>query len=144
MIAMTTFEGWTLAAAIVGTLTAIVAAVIAWLVYRRKRERVKVEPDPLRVQQVHDFVRNNECLARHQESLNGLSDVRKDIKELREKNMKDVELAGFSRKAIYKEIKDTNEGTRSHIESVRVELSAQINNMPDRIIALLRNAGVIK
>ena len=73
-----------------------------------------------------------------------MSDVRKDIKELREKNMKDVELAGFSRKAIYKEIKDTNEGTRSHIESVRVELSAQINNMPDRIIALLRNAGVIK
>ena len=60
-----------------------------------------------------------------------------------DKRIADAKDGAQSRKGLYEEIKSTNDQTRGHIEDVRKELSDKIDAMPDRVIAILRNFGVI-
>jgi len=43
---------------------AVVSAIIMWLTYRRKRENVRIEPDPIRTRRVESNVKEPACLER--------------------------------------------------------------------------------
>ena len=129
---------------------AAVATIIGVFLKRRN----EIHPQPLEVKEAQKFVTREHCDQVHQMTGSQMLEVKASLGELRGKMERDKQEAGFSRKAIYAEIKSTNEGTRQHIEDVRKELSADINDVKDKlldkidgisdkVIATLRNAGAI-
>jgi hypothetical protein len=101
-----------------------------------KPEGRAISPQPLGVRIEHGLVTDAACKARHQT-------IEGELGSLRTIREEDTKAAGLSRKAIYEKIEEKDEAMRRHIESVRVELSEKIDGTPDRIIAILRNFGVI-
>lgn len=105
-------------------------------------------PQPFEVREYTGSATERDCKERHQNALTELAAVKEGIVEDREASL-------ASRNRIYDEIRKVQgnmenklESVRKelggHTESVRMELSEQIGNLPDRMFALLRNAGVIK
>lgn len=127
----------------VAVLASILGNWAQWQMSRRKHESRRIEPQPLEVKQVHEFVRKDECAALHEQNRKRVVELAEMLEAARRLVAAETEKAGFSRKAIYTEIKTTNDQTRNHIEEVRKELSEKIDGMPDRVIAILRNFGVI-
>ena len=126
----------------VAILASIFGNVGQWVALRKKREKTEIE-QPVDVHMVSGFVTKDECARLHAANSDHVREVAKKLEEAHRILAMAEEKAGYSRKAIYTEIKDTNEQTRAHIEHVRQELGEQIAGMPDRIIAILRNFGVI-
>lgn len=112
------------------------------------RHHAHAAPQPFEVKEYSGVATERECKERHQSALEELQAVKAGITEDRESSL-------ASRNRIYDEIRKVQgmmesklESVRKelggHTENVRVELSEQIGNLPDRMFALLRNAGVIK
>ena len=89
-------------------------------------------PDPLRVQKVDRIVSEKECIARHTEAARELHEVRQKFNQLEASREVQRQQASEDRKIIYR-----------HIDEVRRELSQKIDDMPDRVIATLKNTGAI-
>lgn len=102
-----------------------------------EKKTTEVSPQPLVVKAVGEFAQERDCVGRYNQ-------VEGQIAELRTKREEDLRAGSGSRRAIYEEIAKTTEQTRRHMESVRTELSEKIDNMPDRMIAILRNTGALK
>lgn len=127
------------------------AATIMGFIMKRK---VELHPQPVPTQEVEKPVTQAHCEQVHKIVGSQVQEVKVAVSELRSKMERDKQEAGFSRKAIYAEIKSTNDTTRQHIEDVRKELSADIKDVKDKlldkvdgisdkVIATLRNAGAI-
>jgi hypothetical protein len=101
-----------------------------------KPESRSISPQPLGVKLEPGLVTEAACKARHL-TLEG------QMSEMRQAREEDTRVAALSRKAIYERIEQKDEAMRLHIEDVRKELSEKIDGTPDRIIAILRNFGVI-
>lgn len=67
--------------------------------------------------------------------------IRSELKEDRSANERH---ASARSSAIYKKIDDMRAEITAHVESVRRELSGNQNDIPDRIVAMLKNTGAIK
>lgn len=101
-------------------------------------------PQPLQVEQAVKFVTKEQCEHLHQTQAATVQALKVELNELRQQRIQDAKDSSFSRKALYAEIKEANENATAHIEAVRKELSERIEAMPDRVVALLRNTGVIR
>lgn len=97
-------------------------------VARRKRERVTLD-QPLDVRLIKEFVKAEECLARHAESTSKISAVQLEVHDLRKERTEDARAAAMSRKGMY-----------DQINQVRRDLTEKIDNLPDRIVAQLLNS----
>ncbi len=98
------------------------------IVFGKKQETRSIEPQPLRVQLEQEFVRKDECLQRHGESLRSIEEIKADIAMIRGQREEELRLAAQSRKAIYE-----------RIEKVQTDLSREMKDMPTSIVAQLLN-----
>ncbi len=90
-------------------------------------------PQPFDVRMISAMATEKDCKERHEAA-------QREIAEMRNRRENDMTMGSLSRKAIYENIRDTNTKTLTQIESVRSELSSQMNEMPDRIVAQLLNS----
>jgi hypothetical protein len=108
-----------------GLLAAIVGNISMAIALRKRKETRRIEPQPFDVRVIDSMAREKDCLSRHDE-------IQREIVGMRNRRDQDMKDASLSRKAVYEQI-----------NKVRGELSDKIDTMPDRIIATLRNFGVI-
>jgi len=99
----------------------------AWDTLRGKRQ--EISPQPLRVTLEQEFVRKDDCLSRHGESLRNIEEIKLDLKTMREARMEESRQSAMSRKAVYE-----------RIERVQVDLSRKIEEMPGQIVTQLLNS----
>ncbi len=138
-------------------LAGIAANIVTIFVALRRQSR-RIEPQPLEVKYVTEFVRKEELASR-------ASAIEKQVEAMRIERMADNDNAVKSRKALYHEINSVEGALGSKIESVRKELSekietmnetvgeksenvrqelsAQIGGMPAQIITILKNTGAL-
>lgn len=138
------YQSWLVIAFLVSVFSNVVLAVTAIIALRKKTELEQ----PVRVELEREFAKEAVCHARHTEST-------QMIEGLRRERITDAKDAAFSRKGIYKQIEEVGgAGTRQiealrreltqHTEAVRKELADKIDDLPDRMIAMLRNTGAIR
>ncbi|MEI6565318.1 MAG: hypothetical protein WCR20_01470 [Verrucomicrobiota bacterium] len=122
-------------AAWLGCLAFVVAAVNGVM---RLVDRMKDKPSPgeVRAEASDKFVQKAQCEVLHR-------DFVARLQLLEAQRVSDGREASGQRARLYDQIKVTNDQTREHIEAVRQELSDKIDQMPDRVIAMLRNFGAI-
>lgn len=108
------------------TLASIAGNVAMVLALRHsKRETRRIEPQPFDVRLISELAREHECVKRSEV-------LQKQIDDLWVQRKEDDRTASIHRKSIYDEI-----------GKVRDSLSAKIDDMPARLVALLRNTGAI-
>ena len=89
-------------------------------------------PQPLRTLKEEKFVTTSQCLKEHEEDRKQVAQLRQQFVNLEYSRETQRLQASEDRKTIYK-----------HIDEVRRELSQKIDDMPDRVIATLKNTGAI-
>jgi hypothetical protein len=107
-------------------------------------KKQQISPQPLMVQEAERFMTKEVCDRNHAEAERAVRTAMVEVAKLQDQLEKDRREASISRKSVYAEINRTTDETRKHMEDVRRELSEQIHAMPDRVVMLLRNTGVIK
>ena len=124
----------------IGSATAVLLFVQAalWIVkfFRTKPEKRKIYPQPLAIKIEGQPVTEEDCTQRHHL-------IEQQMAGIRAERQADTKEQGEQRRLLYLKMERLDEATRQHIEGVRKELSDKIETMPDRIIATLRNFGII-
>lgn len=76
-----------------------------------------------------------------QEVADQVTEIEKDLKAFRA----EIVINGETRrKSIEGKVESVRKEVTEHVESVRRELASEITKMPDRVIAILHNAGKLK
>lgn len=125
-------------------LVSLSGAVVGWLSYAQSRKARHITPQPLKVEGVEKFQTLDGCASQHQHIAEEIDRVDRRVTEV------DNDLKKFKQAVL-----DNGEARKNfivaHVDSVRRELSNEIGNVhkrmdnfPDKLIALLRNTGVIK
>lgn len=120
---ISTTDKWILGCTIVMAFTSLCALVVA-IVAINKKQDVSVE-QPVEIQLASEFVHKSD-FEKHVEDNNH------SFAEAERKRSEDLRAASMSRKGVYDKIDET-----------RAELTEKIDNLPDRVISILRNFGVI-
>ena len=94
--------------------------------------RREIYPDPLRVEKMVKNVSEKDCFLRNSEETKRIEQLHLQLVKLEESRETQRRQASDDRKTIY-----------NHIDEVRRELSQKIEDMPDRVIATLKNTGAI-
>jgi len=127
---------WTVAWAVGGSF--VISTIFSGLQYFLSRRQLvstqsrTIDNQPIKVQSVEKIVSEKECIERHKSAIDAVEGVKQQLVKLEDARQKDSEQASKDRKTIY-----------AHIDDVRRELSEKIDDMPDRVIATLRNTGAI-
>ena len=108
-----------------------------------RKDDVEIHPRPLEIRKAVDYVTKEHCDAIHSGTASHIRELKVSVSDILSRLEKGRADGDYMRKAIYSEIKEREQATRQHIESVRHELSEKIDAMPDRLVAMLRNFGVI-
>lgn len=109
---------------------------------------------PLEVRAAVEFVRAEECRGRHEANVGRIDAMNNKLIELETQRGEDLRIAAASRREIYKKIEaaqndmagkleKVRDDVSEHTESVRKELSDKLDDMPERMIATLKNTGAI-
>lgn len=125
------------------------------------KQATEISPQPLDVRIAHEFVRKDECVQRHGESTNKIQDIERQITALRSERADDLRVAAAGRKALYEKIEavrkdvvgqlagifdkidDVRKEASEHSENSRRELTEKIDDLPNQVIATLKNTGAI-
>lgn len=110
-------------------------ATVGLFIVSRKKQEIKVD-EPLRIKMANDFVHKTDFEAH-------VRDNNETFRRLDTQRGEDLRAASMSRKGVYDEIKGTRNDLTDKIEDTKTELTEKIENVPDRVIAILRNFGVI-
>ena len=90
--------------------------------------RRDIYPDPLRVQKMEKFVSEKDCASRHAEETARMSQLHQQLIAME-----------ASRETQRRQVSEDLKTIYNHIDEVRRELSQKIEDMPDRVIATLKN-----
>lgn len=107
------------------------------LLGQKEQQEVTLTGQPLEVREHEGFATSNDLAV-----LEGRVDaVDADLRSLR----KEIVANGETRRAsIEAKVEQTRREARDHTESVRIELSGKIDQLPAQLIATLKNTGAIK
>jgi hypothetical protein len=102
-----------------------------------RSRKTEVGPNPLQIQTLDKFATRDFCNNQHQEIQRRLTEHDIEIRAIREEAKKDRAEAEVHASMRSKTIFDS-------MSSLRRELNDKIDTMPERIITLLSNMGVLK
>jgi hypothetical protein len=120
--------GW-LAIGLVAILAGVRIALGLYRDLRNPPQKTTVTNDPLTVQKAVEYVRAEECQARHTESTKKIEEIHMQLATLQRERVEYARAAAMSRK-----------GTYEKIDAVRKELADKIDNMPQLLITQLLNS----
>lgn len=129
----------------IALIASIVGVLIAWLVARRKKERRKIEPDPLRVRKYQERAKEETCKERYEwamEAIEALSKANDDEHRRIHDSVRGVE----------KGLQGSLDGKLSKILEEIPEMERRLNdkgeersgNIHDRINEILEDVGQIR
>lgn len=99
------------------------------LVDRFRGKQQQISPQPLDVRMVSEFVKKEECAARHAASAQIAAGIREEVTVLRAERKQDVDIAARSRKALYEKIDEAKAEMSQRIESVRNDVTEMEHRM---------------
>src|ERR1051325_1475877 len=77
MLAAASSETWQMVEH-VSLVATIVVAITAWLTYRRKKENVRVTPDPIRTRRVQEKATEENCKERHLSCMEAIETIARE------------------------------------------------------------------
>ncbi len=103
----------------------------------------EISPQPLEIRQATEFVRKLEFHETRDGIAHQIQQINNQLQEARGIRITDAKDAASSRRLLHEEVKIARKDMLQHTENVRRELSDKIDNIPDRVIATLKNTGAI-
>lgn len=126
-----------LSGVLANVLTAVCTYFLAKAAYRRQQVDVSSLPDrTLQIEFAKRFAEKHE-LEEHAKK------NEEDFRRVESQRQIDLVAASGSRKLTYEKIEATRKELYDKVEETRADLTDKIEDVPDRIVAMLRNFGVI-
>lgn len=95
-----------------------------------------ITPQPLEVRYDLGAASEKDCM-------NRFAATEREIAAIKKQRDKDDEVASIHRASIYRKMEQVRMEVSAQTEAVRKELSGKIDDVPDRLIATLKNTGAL-
>jgi hypothetical protein len=109
---------------------AVVVAVVAVIQVTRKKERRKIEPDPLRVRKVTEKASEENCKERHLSCMEAIETIARENAD--------------EHKRLYDQIDVVERRAEDSLKSSMAAINETFRKLPGEVIKLLRDTGQLK